>query len=104
MNKLDIDEKTFHSYATYVQKERGYKNNWVFVIHKAHFDKWVSKQLRAENIPQKPSQEFLNWLQDYQQSFVESNPEKVKEWQDSQRAFSAFLTKQYVKKQTQKMH
>lgn len=84
MSKLDIDEKTFHAYATYVQRERGYKNNWVFVIHKVHFDKWVSKQLRAENIPQEPSQEFLDWLQEYQQNYVKNNPEKVREWQDSQ--------------------
>lgn len=89
MNKLDIDEKTFHAYATYVQRERGYKNNWVFVIHKVHFDKWVSKQLRAENIPQEPSQEFLDWLQEYQQNYVSNNPEQVREYRAKQSEFVA---------------
>ncbi|PNP96216.1 hypothetical protein [Moraxella sp. RCAD0137] len=66
--KFDIDGKTFYSYVTYIQQTRKYSKNWAFVMYKVNFGKWVDKDTRDKNIPQEPSKDFLEWLDEYQYS------------------------------------
>jgi hypothetical protein len=55
-----------------VQDDRGYNKNWFFVIFKARYGKWLSKSLRLEAIPKKPSDEYLTWLYNYFEQNLDS--------------------------------
>lgn len=55
-----------------MQDDRGYNKNWAFVIFKARYGKWLSKSLRLEAIPKKPSDEYLTWLYNYFEQNLDS--------------------------------
>lgn len=68
MRTLEIPEAEFYAYSQWTRYRRGYKSNWAFVIHKINYGRWVGRHLKNVE-PQEPSQEYLDWLDEYQQNY-----------------------------------
>ncbi len=70
MRKLDIPKKEFLAYTMYVSDRRSYKTTWRWVIFKVNYGEWVDKSVRFTNgvevQPMKPTDEFIQWLDEYQ--------------------------------------
>ena len=68
--KLDIPKKDFLAYALYLDDRRNYEATWKWVIFKVNYGEWVNKSVRftdgVEVQPKKPTKEFLQWLDEYQ--------------------------------------
>ena len=64
-SKQTMNELDFFCYSLYVQEELGYKPNWAFVIFRAYFGKWVTKPVRSEAESRLPTQQYLEWLDNY---------------------------------------
>ena len=86
MKIADLDKKTFYAYCLYTQRERGYKSNWAFVMVKSQFDEWVDKKMKAETEAQKPTEDFLEWLEEYQSSYMKQRKEENKTREQSELA------------------
>ena len=69
---LVMTEFDFFCYSLFVQDDRGYNKNWAFVIFKVRYGKWLSKSLRLEATPKKPSDEYLTWLYNYFEQNLDS--------------------------------
>ena len=100
MKKLDIPKKDFYAYARWVQGARRYKRNWAFVIFKANYGDWVDRATRFDDdgfevLPQRPTEEFYTWLNDYIDEFIfdEYMKEHGKDWEARRKAVLAKLRK-----------
>ena len=68
--RLDIPKKDFLAYAIYLADRRKYESTWKWVIFKVNYGEWVNKSVRftdgVEVQPKEPTEEFLQWLDEYQ--------------------------------------
>jgi len=78
MKIADLDKKAFYSYCLYIQRQRGYKSNWAFVMVKSQFGEWVDKKMKAETEAQQPTENFLKWLDEYQSNYMKQRKEENK--------------------------
>ena len=60
MNEID-----FYSYSLFVQEDRGYHNDWKYVIFKVKYGRWIKTKERDGVTPKTPTQEYLDWLDEY---------------------------------------
>lgn len=85
MSKLNIPEKDFLAFAMHERKRRGYKSAWQWVLFKENYGVWVDKSVRftdgVEVEPKEPTDEFLDWVYEYQSQWV--SKEKVCETHQS---------------------
>lgn len=70
MRKLEIPKEDFLAYAMYLGDRRRYRAGWKWVVFKVNYGEWADRSVRFKNgiepQPQKPTDDFLQWVDEYQ--------------------------------------
>ncbi len=64
MGKLDFIQQ-----ARWIQQERHYSSRWPYIVFKGYFGVWPGPLLK-EGDPRPPTQEFLEWVDEYQRAWL----------------------------------